>query len=205
MKSTYHVLFFISTFVLFSSVSLAQNAQINTVRSTTPKAQKPNTTSTSAIAVVADVNLTDVKVITSTTSLQVSFSLQSFRGQQNDIVYGVTVYDENFNILAVQNEGSVGELSKGIIVRKNFLYTLPNFINGKVKIFLEATTGSGLALGSKQIWTGELKGKGSFDCKYVESGKVIQCSSTVDQKLTTNYKAESIYSITALTSWKKIC
>ncbi len=199
MKSTYRTLFFISLVSVLSATAFAQTPQSTTTLSKTPKTV---TRSTSTLAVVADVNLTDIKVTESNGALQVGLSLQSFRGQQNNIVYGVVVYDDNFNILAVTKEGSVAELPKGIIVRKNFSYTLPTFITGKVKILLEATTESGLRLGSKEIWSGALKGTRSFNCSYIATSKVIQCSSIIDQKLTTDYSATSLFTTAPLTDIK---
>lgn len=137
-------------------------------------------------AAVADVNLGDVTFTKKNGTYTGSFSLQAKMGQQNDIAYGVIVYDDKNNIVDAKHIGEVDVLKEGELKYLGFTYMTPGYIQGDVKMFLVAETKDGLPLGSFMLEPRiTLRG----------TGRTLLCSS-ITKGLSCEFKAATTITIT---------
>lgn len=182
----------LSFFVLLSVGNLhAQVAQAPT------KTKAPIAASSTAqknpVAVVANVNLTNTTVVVKDGVISGSFALQSFSGQQSDILYGVTIYDTNDKKIESTKLGDVPALQEGSTVTYPIRYTIPSYLKGEVKVYLEAQTKEGLLLGLSQLWKGTMSGVGAgISCTLGEKQEII-CTSEKAGVVNVEYYKGSLF------------
>lgn len=181
MKYIASFLFSVSAFSLFSGSVLAQSS------STTSIKQQPK----QEYAVVADINVTDVAVIEKSGVYTGSFALQDKMGMQNDIVYGIIVYNKDNAIVDVQKLGEEKFLREGEIKRYSFSYNLPASIASLgATVTLQAFTKNGLILGSQTLGEKEVTQKTVSNNLSCSSGNG-ECSTVKSTSLTVQAFANS--------------
>lgn len=141
--------------------------------------------------VVADINLTDVKLTETEKGVSGTFVLQGNLGLQNDIVSGVMVTDEDGRLVDFQSLGRPVVVHEGELLVQNFSYNYPSFLHGKVKLVVRAETVSGIPLGVQPLVTKEFPaGDASFSCA-AENAQMI-CRHERDGAVTLSYYRGSV-------------
>jgi hypothetical protein len=135
-----------------------------------------------AFTILADVDVADVVLEKNEESYTGSFAMRSNMGLQNDIVYGIVVYDTKTNsIVDLMKIGEEPALYEGEIKRYNFSYSTPKWLVGEVTVALQAFTKGGLALGTQILGTQDMtEAKTFLKCT---TEKTISCVPEADAKL----------------------
>ena len=145
--------------------------------------------------VVADVNVTDVNVTEVEGKLMGTFALQGKMGQQNDIVYGVTVTDTDGKLLLVAPLGKDLSVEEGEVKTLPIEYLLPSWLYGKVSVWIKAETADGLPLGTQLLLEKDFSTTAeqlAFFCTRSESGTDFSCTHKTGGSLRIAYYAGSV-------------
>lgn len=139
--------FALASIVLLFAFGSVSHAEV--VKQDIPTGSAP----TVDVTVVADINLGDVKVTEVAGTYSGSFTLLGKMGLQNDIVYGVVVYDSTRHVVDLKKLGELNSLRQGELKRIDFTYTVPKVLTGTVTVSLEAYTKGGLLIGAQTLGT----------------------------------------------------
>ena len=147
------------------------------------------------ITSVADVNVSDVVSEEKDGMLKGSFQLTSGNGKQNEIVFGVVVFDKSRLIVDMKKIGEEKELYGGNTKKYNFEYAIPKVLSGELSVELLVSTLSGLPLGSKVLSKKEYKNttKNNLSCVSKDE-KSLSCLSKIDDVLIVSYVKGSLFS-----------
>ncbi len=156
--------------------------------------EEENGSKSSSLVNIADINLGDVIFTEQDRTFSGSFALLGKMGQQNDILYGVVVYDTDQTLLHAEKLGEEKSLQEGQLKTYSFTYTLPTWIEGEVSISLAAYTKNNLPLGMQplvqKIYTKSQAE--SFSCKG-ETDTEITCTTLSDDTLQISYTTGSFF------------
>ncbi len=147
------------------------------------------------ITSVADINVSSVMSEEKDGVIKGSFEMKSGNGKQNEIVFGIVVFDKKRTIVDIKKIGEEKELHGGEIKKYDFTYAVPNTLNGDLSIELVVNTLSGLPLGAQVINKKEYKNttKSTFSCVSKDE-KSVSCISGIDDVLNISYTKGSFFS-----------
>lgn len=150
----------------------------------------------SSFVVIADVNVGDVNVEETETELRGTFTLLGKMGQQNNISYGITVKNDENEMVDFVSLGEDVSVQEGEGKILSFKYTYPRTLHGDLSFYLSAETKTGVPLGLQKIHEQVFSSaeQRAFSCISEENATKLTCTHKTGDKLMIAYYSGSIFS-----------
>jgi hypothetical protein len=130
-----------------------------------------------AAVLIADVNFSEVDVISTPSQLDLSFSVSSALGNPSGLTYGVDVRSKKTGaILASEHDTEVLNLKENVVVNRTFKYIIPTYLAEEADAYLVLKNEMGISLASYPV-ASLPAGANALNCVSADNNANIVCKS----------------------------